>query len=573
MRGAGLSIILYLSHVASHFDTGQGTSIGDNRICQASHMIECQSLSDSNKKTLQAIGFKGEQLLVGGLGYSRECMTTVANRRSSTYGDETAIMQKIIEIRTHEPWFNNRSWVVDKSKYLRMVDCQINMGADEVYKRAKHVNKLTGKTCSCNYCVSTRSHPMSFRGPYIAMKAGESREYGHFSSIMDSTFSFAYNYMPTYKQMLQFAVGIVDEFNGTMLFQDIMQYSWNNGNATRKRNLKSSFDDPRTNAQEMLCAEIADHESSNYPHVKWRGQCSLNRTSPSGDISCEGNDVLDKDLDLFAEVSISIDEVDGKDSRKFNRNKYYMSIHRELKKLNETATKPNGNIVKSAEEAIAHFRQLNRIGTFKSILLIQVFSRLGLINPVYALYGTVGSKELGPYKFINTYHCSHDNVQESETPQDISLDEAKRCFEVIFKHLHILDKSFERDDLDGTTCEGYRNVKRKWKHDIYYLSDDGELQNVYKVVRNTERKASIMLYIGGHRGTQKWVPMTDVFDLFYSMKNLTNDSRMSVLFKKGADPMKVEKWIRNICYDGKKDLYHYPTSGRFFTINDEGKDV
>jgi hypothetical protein len=116
-------------------------------------------------------------------------------------------------------------------------------------------------------------------------------------------------------------------------------------------------------------------------------------------------------------------------------------------------------------------------------------------------------------------------------------------------------------------------VKRQWKHDIYYLSDDAELQNVYKVVRNTERKASIMLYIGGHRGTKKWVPMTDVFDLFYGMKNLTNDSRMSVLFKKGADPMKVEKWIRNICYDGKKDSYHYPTSGRFFTINDRGMDI
>eukprot|EP00978_Attheya_sp_CCMP212_P023284 scaffold70982_cov62-Attheya_sp.AAC.3 len=47
-------------------------------------------------------------------------MTTVANRRSSTYGDETAIMQKVIKIRTDKPWFNNQSWVVD------------------VYKRAKH---------------------------------------------------------------------------------------------------------------------------------------------------------------------------------------------------------------------------------------------------------------------------------------------------------------------------------------------------------------------------------------------------------------------------------------------------
>jgi hypothetical protein len=135
-------------------------------------MIECKSLSDSNKKLLQAIEFKEEELLVGGLSYSREYMTTVANQRSSTYGDETAIMQKIIKIRTDKPWFNNRSWVLDRSKLLKMVDCKIKMGANEVYKRAKQVNKQTGKTCSCNYCVSTRSHPMSFHGPYIAMKTG-----------------------------------------------------------------------------------------------------------------------------------------------------------------------------------------------------------------------------------------------------------------------------------------------------------------------------------------------------------------------------------------------------------------
>jgi hypothetical protein len=49
-----------------------------------------------------------------------------------------------------------------------------------------------------------------------------------------------------------------------------------------------------------------------------------------------------------------------------------------------------------------------------------------------------------------------------------------------------------------------------------------ELQNgVYKVVCNSEQKASILLYIGGHGGTQKWVSMTNVFDLFYNMESLS----------------------------------------------------
>jgi hypothetical protein len=63
------------------------------------------------------------------------------------------------------------------------------------------------------------------------------------------------------------------------------------------------------------------------------------------------------------EAPISINDGNGKDSRK-----YYISIHQQLKKLNEIATKPNGNIVKSVGKAFVHFRQLKCIGAFKSIL-------------------------------------------------------------------------------------------------------------------------------------------------------------------------------------------------------------
>jgi hypothetical protein len=180
----------------------------------------------------------------------------------------------------------------------------------------------------------------------------------------------------------------------------------------------------------------------------------------------------------------------------------------------------------------------------------------------------VGNKSVGPYEFINKNHYSRTNVEETEgtITEDISLAEAKRSFEAIFKRLHTLDSSFERDDLDGTLCEGNRNENSRWKYDIYYLSDDGELQNVYKVVRKNSRNAAIMLYVGGHGGTQKWAPMSDFFNFFYEMDDLTTDSRCCLAFEKDADPSTVERWVRTISFNGSKNKYEYPTSGRIFKL-------
>ena len=45
LKGTVFIIILYLFHVAPHFDIGQGTLINDNHSCQASHMIYISTLT------------------------------------------------------------------------------------------------------------------------------------------------------------------------------------------------------------------------------------------------------------------------------------------------------------------------------------------------------------------------------------------------------------------------------------------------------------------------------------------------------------------------------------------------
>jgi hypothetical protein len=283
-------------------------------------------------------------------------MITVADRWSSGYGDETTVLKTIFEIRDSNLWFNNRTWVVHNEKMGQMIDGLIKIGANEIYKRAEHVIRKDPSTkkkiqCTCDYCSGPRSHHITFRGQYFAIKAGESREYGYFPSIIDSTFRFAFNYSPTYKQLLQLAIAVVDEFSGTMLFQDIMHYGWSAGISLCGRDLKKCFNNPKTNAQEMLCAEIAHHDSSKYPHMLWRGNSSLPSFNASGDISCEGSDIIDENLDLFSKVTISLNEVDGKMSTEFDRDKFYTVIHLEIVKLNLIASKQDGGDVCVAAEA------------------------------------------------------------------------------------------------------------------------------------------------------------------------------------------------------------------------------
>eukprot|EP00978_Attheya_sp_CCMP212_P022028 scaffold65099_cov68-Attheya_sp.AAC.2 len=278
----------------------------------------------------------------------------------------------------------------------------------EVVLGSKGYQRQDRNHCSCDYRVSAWKHPFTFRGPYFAIKVGESREYRYFSSIVDSALHFAFDYNVSYKQLHQLAVAVVA---GTMLYQDIMQYDWNRGVAAHAGcNLRKCFDDPTTNAQEMLCAEIAEHDSSGYPHLEWTGNCMLHRAQSSGNFSYEGTDTKDVDLDLFSNDPISLSDMDGKKKNIFNCNKFYRAMYWIILVLNDAAKGKNGSdIMIAAEKAIHVLLKLKNIGPLKALLL----SHLGLIFPMNTLYGMVVDKLLGPYKFIDQYHCSHQDLDPS----------------------------------------------------------------------------------------------------------------------------------------------------------------
>ena len=69
--------------------------------------------------------------------------------------------------------------------------------------------------------------------------------------------------------MLQLAVDVVDECTRKILYQYIMQYVLNIGVATSGHNMRKYFDDPITNAQDIMCKEIAYYYSSGYPDMEW----------------------------------------------------------------------------------------------------------------------------------------------------------------------------------------------------------------------------------------------------------------------------------------------------------------
>ena len=89
LKDTGLSIILYVSRVDTHFDIGQGTHINYNRICQSSHVIDISTLNDEERKLLPQIRFKGTHLNIVGMAYTRKIIITVSDSRSKVYRDES----------------------------------------------------------------------------------------------------------------------------------------------------------------------------------------------------------------------------------------------------------------------------------------------------------------------------------------------------------------------------------------------------------------------------------------------------------------------------------------------------
>ena len=82
--------------------------------------------------------------------------------------------------------------------------------------------------------------------------------------------------------------------------------------------------------------------------------------------------------------------------------------------FNDAAKEKNGSdIMISAEGAIRELIKLKNIGLLNAILLLQIFAHLGLNSPMYTFYITVADKLLGPYKFIDQYHYSYQEVDPS----------------------------------------------------------------------------------------------------------------------------------------------------------------
>ena len=145
--------------------------------------------------------------------------------------------------------------------------------------------------------------------------------------------------------------------------------------------------------------------------------------------------------------------VDGNKSNVFNCKTFYRSIHWVIVVLNDAEKENNGSdIMIAAEGAISALIKLKYIGLLNAILLLQIFARLGIISPMYAFYGTVAETLLGPYKFIDHYHYSRQELDLSAKQEEIILEDTKISFEVVFKKLNELGSSFERYNYDGKWC-------------------------------------------------------------------------------------------------------------------------
>eukprot|EP00978_Attheya_sp_CCMP212_P022029 scaffold65099_cov68-Attheya_sp.AAC.3 len=76
-----------------------------------------------------------------------------------------------------------------------------------------------------------------------------------------------------------------------------------------------------------------------------------------------------------------------------------------------------------------------------------------------------------------------------------------------------------------------------------------------------------MLYVGGHGGAPKWALMMDLVTFFYQMDDKTTETCMCLAFPNDECPSKVGHWVQQLSYNGVKNRYEYPTSGRFYNIN------
>ena len=106
----------------------------------------------------------------------------------------------------------------------------------------------------------------------------------------------------------------------------------------------------------------------------------------------------------------------------------------------------------ATEGDISALIKLKYIGLLNAIFSLQIFARLGIISPMYAFYGTVAETLLGPYKFIDQYHYSRQELDLSAKQEEIILEDTKISFEVVFKKLNELGSSFERYNYDGKWC-------------------------------------------------------------------------------------------------------------------------
>ena len=71
-------------------------------------------------------------------------------------------------------------------------------------------------------------------------------------------------------------------------------------------------------------------------------------------------------------------------------------------------------------------------------------------------------------------------------------------------------------------CEGISYERKKWKYDIYYLSEHGDLKKILKTVRINQHKVEIMLCVGGHGGAPESAPILDIMNFLYQMNNKKN---------------------------------------------------
>ena len=184
---------------------------------------------------------------------------------------------------------------------------------------------------------------------------------------------------------------------------------------------------------------------------------------------------------------------------------------------------------------------INSVG---SLFYLQLAAAVGLINPVWSLYGDVtGNGTNGTFLYMQRYYPG------GATPRDDipGLKMTQKYFGRLYHAIKEVYPSFERMHLETTACALGRQGGRG--NDIIFWDEVSDrLQNFYTVKRKSSTDADIRILYRG-----KWVSMSHVFEFFYQMGD-TIDSEATMRIRK-EEELPRNSWYQKYCRENNGNVY------------------